>query len=61
VSEPFDSPEGHFVAHEPKFCKCRVCQEYFYADTIEKAREACLSHATEAHPDWGVTVCFCPD
>lgn len=55
------NPEGRFVTHEPKFCKCRVCHEYFYADTVEQARVACLAHAGEAHPDWGASACYCPD
>jgi hypothetical protein len=46
---------------EPKFCKCRVCHEYFYGDTIEDARQQCLMHGKENHPDWGETVCYCPD
>jgi hypothetical protein len=61
LNETHKRPEGHFVTHEPKFCKCRVCHEYFYADTIEEARRACQAHGNEQHPDWGVTVCFCPD
>ena len=61
MSVKTDRPEGPFLAHEPKFCRCRVCHEYFYADTIEEARRACLDHGASAHPDWGVTVCFCPD
>ena len=61
MSAHSERPEGHFVAHEPKFCRCRVCHEYFYADTIEEAREACVAHGRETHPTWGVTVCFCPD
>lgn len=46
---------------EPRFCRCRVCHEHFYGDTIAEARRACLDHANQEHPDWGVTVCFCPD
>jgi hypothetical protein len=38
-----------------------VCHEYFYADTIDEARKSCLEHAGQAHPDWGVTACYCPD
>lgn len=55
-----DSVE-HSVKREPKFCKCRLCHEYFYANTIDKARQACQEHAAEFHPDWGVTACYCPD
>lgn len=51
----------HSVKKEPKFCKCRVCHEYFYAETIAQAHNACREHAKEQHPDWGVTACFCPD
>ena len=54
-------PVQHYVMKEPKFCRCRVCHEHFYADTIAAARQACLDHAHEQHPDWGETVCFCPD
>lgn len=61
MSEQHDKPEGHYIAHEPKFCKCRVCHEYFYTGTIDEARRACLAPGAEAHPDWGVTVCFCLD
>jgi hypothetical protein len=38
-----------------------VCHEHFYGDTIDETRRACLEHAKAEHPDWGVTVCFCPD
>lgn len=51
----------HFVAHEPKFCRCRVCNEYFYAETVDEARRACREHGESEHPDWDVTVCYCPD
>ena len=52
----------HSNVKEPKFCKCRVCHEYFYAGTIAEAREVCLAHGREEHPDWGqTTVCYCPD
>jgi hypothetical protein len=53
--------EHHYVTHEPKFCRCRVCHEHFYGDTVAEARAACLAHAEEAHPDWGSSACFCPD
>mgnify|MGYP007077386360 CR=1 FL=1 len=46
---------------EPKFARCRVCHEHFYADTVAEARQACRAHAEQQHPDWGETVCFCPD
>ena len=52
----------HSSVKEPKFCKCRVCHEYFYAGTIAEAREACLAHGNKEHPKWGqTTVCYCPD
>jgi hypothetical protein len=54
-------PPGHSVKKEPKFCRCRVCHEHFYAETIAEAREACMAHGRREHPDWGLTVCFCPD
>jgi len=57
VSEPIT----HSVAKEPKFCKCRLCHEYFYADTIAAARFACEEHGRRFHPDWHVTNCYCPD
>lgn len=46
----------HTIKKEPKCCRCRVCHEHFYGETIEEARQAC-----KEHPNWGVTVCFCPD
>lgn len=60
MSEQNPDAVKHSIKHEPKFCKCRVCHEYFYADTIAEARQACQTHA-ENHPDWGETVCYCPD
>lgn len=30
-------PPPHMVKKEPKFCRCRVCHEHFYADTIAEA------------------------
>lgn len=54
-------PQVQSVKKEPKFCRCRVCHEHFYAETVQQARKACLEHGREAHPDWGSTVCFCPD
>ena len=61
MSEQNSNPVSHAIKHEPKFCKCRVCHEYFYAETITEARQACQAHASENHPDWGVTCCYCPD
>ena len=46
---------------EPKFCRCRLCHEHFYGETIAQARAACAEHARHFHPDWHVTACFCPD
>lgn len=54
-------PQGVHVKTEPKFCRCRVCHEHFYGDTIAQARAACLDHALEVHPDWGTSACYCPD
>jgi hypothetical protein len=54
-------PPKHTLKKEPKFCRCRVCHQHFYGETIEAARKACLAHGQQEHPDWGVTVCFCPD
>lgn len=61
MSEQQPEQAKHIIKHEPKFCKCRACHEYFYADTIAAARQACRVHATENHPDWGETCCYCPD
>ena len=61
MSESEATPPPHSVKKEPKFCRCRVCHEHFYGDTIEEARRACLGHGEKEHPDWGVTACFCPD
>jgi hypothetical protein len=58
---PQPKPPQHTLKTEPKFCRCRVCHEHFYGETIEAARQACLAHAEREHPDWGVTTCFCPD
>jgi hypothetical protein len=54
-------PPAHSVTKEPKFCRCRVCHAHFYGETIEAAREACLTHREAEHPTWGRTACFCPD
>ena len=51
----------HSIKREPKFCKCRLCHEYFYAETIDQAREQCQSHIVEHHPNWTETGCYCPD
>ena len=59
--EQHPDPTKHIIKHEPKFCKCRVCHEYFYADTLTETRQACQTHATENHPSWGETACYCPD
>ena len=48
------------AAKEPKFCRCRVCHEHFYAETIAEARKACLDHGAREHPEWGDSACFCP-
>lgn len=56
-----DSVPRHSVKAEPKFCRCRVCHEHFYGDTIAEARSACLEHAKSDHPDWGQSACYCPD
>ena len=51
----------HFIKKEPKFCRCRVCHEHFYGETIKEASRACHEHSKKEHPDWDVTACFCPD
>lgn len=38
---PGDRPRGHSVAGEPKFCRCRICQEHFQAEAVALARQAC--------------------
>jgi hypothetical protein len=58
---PKEETDRHYVTHEPKFCRCRVCHERFYGETIDEARAACLEHGNKAHPDWGSSACFCPD
>lgn len=60
MAEPPRPQELHLKT-EPKFCRCRVCHERFYGDTIAEARQACLDHAFEAHPAWGTSACYCPD
>jgi hypothetical protein len=54
-------PTVRSVKAEPKFCRCRVCHEHFYAETVEQARRACLDHSRREHPDWGSGACYCPD
>lgn len=54
-------PSTPRINTEPKFCRCRVCHEHFYGETIAAARRACFDHAFEAHPDWGTSACYCPD
>lgn len=49
------------VKKEPKFCRCRVCHEHFYGETIADARHACIEHGAREHPEWGESACFCPD
>ena len=68
VGQPPESNMGdkqheppHSVKKEPKFCRCRVCHEHFYGDTVAEAAEACREHGRERHPEWEVTACFCPD
>jgi len=61
MSDPPTTPH-HSPTHEPKFCRCRVCHEYFYASTIAKAQHACLEHGRAEHPEWDRdTVCYCLD
>ncbi len=54
-------PPASSVTKEPKFCRCRVCHEHFYGETIAQAREACLEHAYTEHPEWEEVACYCPD
>lgn len=57
-----ETRDPHSIKKEPKFAKCRVCHEYFYAETIAGARDACVEHALDQHPDWDPsTVCYYPD
>ena len=51
----------HFIKKEPKFCRCRVCHEHFYGETIAEAHQACREHANQEHADWGESACYCPD
>jgi len=61
MTDKEQQPPPHSIKKEPKFCRCRVCHEHFYGDTIAEAREACLKHGHEQHPGWGASACFCPD
>ena len=54
-------PQHHYVKKEPKFCKCRLCHEYFYAATLHEAQQACRAHADIEHPGWELSACYCPD
>ena len=56
-----NAPRQHSVKKEPKFCRCRLCHEHFYADTLEEARRACQAHADSEHPGWEGSACYCPD
>jgi len=61
MSEEKPDDRRHSVKREPKFCKCRVCHEYFYAETIALARQQCQAHILANHPDWQETGCYCPE
>lgn len=54
-------PPQHTVKKEPKFCRCRICHEHFYADSIAEAGQTCLEHARLQHPKWSEAACYCPD
>jgi hypothetical protein len=56
-----ERPLPGFVKKEPKFCRCRVCHEHFYGETVAEARQACIEHGAQEHPAWGESACFCPD
>lgn len=56
-----NGPEGPSVVREPKFCRCRICHEHFYGETVAEAHRACLAHRRKAHPDWADATCYCPD
>jgi acetyl-CoA carboxylase beta subunit len=51
----------HYVKKEPKFCKCRLCHEYFYGQDLKEAQQACQAHAESAHPGRERSACYCPD
>lgn len=53
-------PPRHSVKKEPKFCRCRVCHEHFYGETVAQARQACLEHGRRERPEWGGEACYCP-
>jgi len=54
-------PEHHFVKKEPKFCRCQLCHEHSYAETLNEAQRTCQTHADKEHPDWELSACYCPD
>ena len=54
-------PPAHSINKEPKFCRCRVCHQHFYGETIAQARQACIEHGRLEHPQWGPESCYCPD
>lgn len=56
-----DKPLLHSIKKEPKFCRCRVCHEHFYGETLAEAQTACHAHARDEHPEWGESACFCAD
>jgi uncharacterized protein YqfB (UPF0267 family) len=58
---PGQTPPAHWVKKQPKYCRCRVCHEHFYGETIAEAHRACVAHAEQTHPDWGDSSCYCPD
>lgn len=53
--------EHHFVKKEPKFCRCKLCHERFYAQTLDEARRACEAHAGSEHPGWERSASYCPE
>jgi hypothetical protein len=61
MNEIRSPPPHHPVKTEPKHCRCRVCHEHFYGETIAAARETCLAHAAREHPSWEERACYCPD
>ena len=61
MSDTEKKQAGHTVKKEPKFCKCRLCHEYFYAETIEQASRSCHAHWKAEHPEWHESVCYCPE
>ena len=61
MSDTENKQAGRTVKKEPKFCKCRLCHEYFYAETITEASRSCHTHWKEQHPEWHEPVCYCPE